>query len=729
MKYLLGFLLLTGVFSNTLIAQKKLSILVLDSQFARPMGDVLFIVNSVYYQTNDEGRCIVTIIKDSAKIELKNNGPYLEISLKITKDTSIVLTIPEIIAFTPVHINIEKSTDLIRSNSFVLNETVLKNAVLPAGTFDPIHLLLKLPGISNAQEMNSGLNIRGGGAYSTSVYWNDIPIPNISHSFGLISLFDINAIRKIEYFTSNVSAFYGNRGTSYIKFIGKETSLKKSNASVSLSPFLVAVNSNLPIVENKLGVNFTFRNSLFAGIYNNVFIPLFTNFSDISFQARFLPNRNNSISATVIENRDARKPGEFYRNQEFNDSNAYIFRSVSLRHEGLLGRKLSVTNILYFTNFENQFFKTNFNFLSITNRNKEFNFKSVFSKDLTRVQYKLGLEVMHIENNNRVFVNSDSIPNKTSIFANAFFADYSFQWNHLKLYINQRILKDWNQNIHVPMYEYRTGMEYQFNSKLKGFIGANKFVNNKQTISDGLIGKSNDFSFYADFKKILPQITIEKLLGIQTNWEKAHIGITYYRRNIQNLYDFISLYTNNYYYYSNLSKGSATSSGIETATQLKLGGRSTLNINYTYSNTLNINANVNNGKAYSANFDRPHNGNVSYTLTFGHILLNFSFVLESGRPITVPLFNAFLNTPGITIYSERNAVRLPLYHRLDMGIQLNQKKCKKLERSLGFHIYNVYAQKNIYGVIFIRDMTTNRYNYKYLVAFPFLPSVNYRISF
>jgi hypothetical protein len=63
---------------------------------------------------------------------------------------------------------------------------------------------------------------------------------------------------------------------------------------------------------------------------------------------------------------------------------------------------------------------------------------------------------------------------------------------------------------------------------------------------------------------------------------------------------------------------------------------------------------------------------------------NLNFVLESGRPFTKPLFKAFYNGPGVTIYSDRNASRLPLYHRLDIGVQFNKKDPKGLNGALAY---------------------------------------------
>lgn len=710
-------------------AQHRLRIQVLDDIYARPVSNARVIVNTVSYVSNDEGRCMATILNDTAHIEFDLDSTEFKMSILVPEDTSIVITMPELVAYQAVVIHKEKSTGIIRSNSYVLDETTLKNAILPGGTFDPIHLLLKLPGISNSQEMNAGLNIRGGGAYSTSIYWNDIPIPNLSHSMGFVSLFDINAIRKIEYFTSVVSSFYGNRGSSYIKFISKEPSLIKNNTAVTASPFLVSVNSNIPIVKNKVGVNLSIRKSILSNTYNYFLIPLFTDFYDISIQTRVVLNKNNSILINYLDNYDRKNPLEFGSNDAFNDSNIYRFRSISLRHEGVIGNRLSWSNIIYFTDFENQFLKINYNFLSISTTSKEWNYKSVLSKEFDHAIYKAGIELSHNNFKNTTFLSSDSMPNKTGFESGSVFLDYSYQGRKLKFNLNQRLNNERYQSDFYALYEYRTGVEYSFLGKHKAFVGLNRFVNNKQTVSEGLIGKPNDYSFYCDYKSILPQTTRESQMGVLLSPKKVNIAVTIYQRNIQNVYDFINLFGNDYYQRTNLASGTAISKGIETATHLNIGTRSSIDVNYTYSRTKYLNNYINHGQEYAANYDRPHNGSINYTTRRKKTLWNLNFVLESGRPFTKPLFKAFYNGPGVTIYSDRNASRLPLYHRLDIGVQFNKKRSKGIERSFGIHIYNAYAHKNIYGVILNYDMNTNKYSYKYLVAFPIMPSFNYRISF
>jgi hypothetical protein len=341
----------------------------------------------------------------------------------------------------------------------------------------------------------------------------------------------------------------------------------------------------------------------------------------------------------------------------------------------------------------------------------------------------LGIEVSHNQSENTVVVGSDSIPIKPGFLSGAIFSDYTYQMKGFKFTANQRLFNELYQGKLHSIYEYRTGIDYYFNEKFRSFLGSNKFANNKQTISDGLVGKPSDYSFFCDYNNILPQVTFENLIGLNLNNKKTNIILTYFNRNIQNVYDFITLYSNNYYYQSNLSKGSATSAGLEIASHFNIGKMSILDINYTYSRTYYLNPNVNIGKAYVANFDRPHNGSINFISRYKNLQFNCNFILESGRPITTPLFNAFFNQWGIAIYSERNALRLPLYHRLDIGVQFNKKKSNNIERSFGIHLYNAYAHKNIYGVIFIRDLNTNRYTYKYLSAFPLMPSANYRISF
>ena len=59
----------------------------------------------------------------------------------------------------------------------------------------------------------------------------------------------------------------------------------------------------------------------------------------------------------------------------------------------------------------------------------------------------------------------------------------------------------------------------------------------------------------------------------------------------------------------------------------------------------------------------------------------------------------------IPFFPERNNLRIPDYHRLDIGYTLdkNKSKLKGLGWTLNVSVYNLYARQNPFSVYFKRD--------------------------
>ena len=104
--------------------------------------------------------------------------------------------------------------------------------------------------------------------------------------------------------------------------------------------------------------------------------------------------------------------------------------------------------------------------------------------------------------------------------------------------------------------------------------------------------------------------------------------------------------------------------------------------------------------------------------------------------MTIPVGYYFLAGTIVTEYSDRNAYRLPPYHRLDLSLNWNICKRKHFETSLNFSVYNVYNRKNPFFIFFETqtnyqegqsfDMQTKAYQ---MSLFPILPSITWNFKF
>ena len=141
---------------------------------------------------------------------------------------------------------------------------------------------------------------------------------------------------------------------------------------------------------------------------------------------------------------------------------------------------------------------------------------------------------------------------------------------------------------------------------------------------------------------------------------------------------------------------------------------------------------INNGNWYNSAYDRTHD--VSFT---GNYKLNnkwsfgTNFVFQTGRPVTYPNGQFQYNGLSIPTYSERNADRLPAYHRLDVSATLIPKKNKnrKWQGEWVFSIYNVYNRSNAASITFGQNTDTGANEATRTSIFGIIPAVTYNFKF
>ena len=103
-----------------------------------------------------------------------------------------------------------------------------------------------------------------------------------------------------------------------------------------------------------------------------------------------------------------------------------------------------------------------------------------------------------------------------------------------------------------------------------------------------------------------------------------------------------------------------------------------------------------------------------------------NFVYNTGRPTTAPQgsYRSLSGVP-IPIYSSRNWLRIPDYHRMDLAYTFGHgyKKRKKLKTSWTVSIYNLYARKNAFSVYFTQTPFTGAQANKLAVLGTVFPSI------
>jgi len=154
-------------------------------------------------------------------------------------------------------------------------------------------------------------------------------------------------------------------------------------------------------------------------------------------------------------------------------------------------------------------------------------------------------------------------------------------------------------------------------------------------------------------------------------------------------------------------------------------------ISYTLSRTELKLDGVNNGNWYPARQDRTHDISLVGIYQAGKKwTLSATWVYYTGNAVTFPSGKYQVDGQTAFYYTERNAYRMPAYHRMDVAATLQGKKTKKFESSWTFSVYNLYGRENAYSIVFQNDPNDPEKTQALQYAlFRFIPSVTYNFKF
>jgi hypothetical protein len=189
-----------------------------------------------------------------------------------------------------------------------------------------------------------------------------------------------------------------------------------------------------------------------------------------------------------------------------------------------------------------------------------------------------------------------------------------------------------------------------------------------------------------------------------------------------------------------LIEGEGRAYGIELMAK-KTKGKFNGWLSYTLARTERQTPGINGGEWYASRFDQLHNLSLTgfYEIN-DRWTTSANFAFNTGSPTTFPTTRYTIQ--GFVVphnaNEERNNVRLPNYHRLDLSIT-RKGKIKEGKRWTGdwvFSVYNVYNRKNAFSIFFAQEdgripigSSVNTDAYRLSVIGSFIPSVSYNFKF
>ncbi|GHT68283.1 hypothetical protein AGMMS50239_33040 [Bacteroidia bacterium] len=150
----------------------------------------------------------------------------------------------EITASAPIHENVRMSA---------ISLPVAQIKALPAlmGEADIMKTLQLMPGIQSGGEGTTGLYVRGGGPDQNLILLDGVPLYNVSHLFGFMSVFNADAVNNVEVFKGAFPARYGGRVSSVVDISMKEGNMQKFHGEGSIGLVASKITFEGPIAKDR----------------------------------------------------------------------------------------------------------------------------------------------------------------------------------------------------------------------------------------------------------------------------------------------------------------------------------------------------------------------------------------------------------------------------------------------------------------------------------------------
>lgn len=667
---------------------------------------------------------------------------YLSVNrkLSISSDTRLDLNLVPGNTLEEVVISSEKRNDNVVNAQMgiaKINLNEIKNVPVLFGERDVLKTLQLLPGIKSAGEGNSGFYVRGGSTDQNLILLDEAPVYNASHLLGFFSTFNSDAIKDVSVFKGGMPAQYGGRLSSVLDIRMNDGNKKEYTAEGGIGLISSRLKVEGPLVKDKSSFMVSGRRT-----YADAFLALSKDssinkntlyFYDLNAKANYQINDKNTVYLSGYFGRD-----ELGLNQTFGFD--WGNATATLRWNHLFSNRLfSNTSLIYSNyNYVIQSFLEENNF-KVNSSIRDLNLKQDFQLALNNSHnLRFGLDMVHhtiapgnITASPSSSVNEVTIEKRKGSELAAYISDewelsdrisvvYGLRASSFFLFGpgnfytydpqgNTSSTRTYEAGESVKSYfnlEPRISASFQLNtsSSLKSSYTRN--TQNLHLMSNSTASSPTDL-YIMSSNNVRPEIADQIALGYFRNFndDKYEFSGELYFKQMQGQIEYRSGtdLRGNRNVEADLLFGDGRAYGMELFLKKRFGR---LNgwLGYTLSKTERKFNDISNGNWFLAKQDRTHDFSlVGIYKAGGRWTFSSTFVYNTGNAVTFPAGKYQLNNKTVFYYPERNADRMPDYHRFDFSATLEGKPGKKLQSSWSFGLYNVYNRQNAYSIDFRDD--------------------------
>jgi len=665
----------------------------------------------------------------------------------------------------------DQNVDKAQTSVIELEMKTVKEIPALLGEADIFRTLQLKPGVASAGEGNSGLYVRGGGPAQNLVLLDNATVYNPGHLLGFFSVFNADAIKNSTLIKGGIPAEYGGRISSVLDITMKEGNSKDFEVEGGVGFISSRITAQGPIIKDKASFivsgRFTYLSFLINPILKNagqsINIPWFF---DINGKMNYKLSDKDRLFISGYFGRDRFSFSSGDGGLEF--ELPYGNATTSMRWNHQFNSRTFMNNTFVFNDYTSKI-DAGFldNYFNLTSGIRDFGLKGAveyFPNSKNKIKY--GYEyVFHIftpsiytASFNDTEISSDIDKKYGHEFA-LFIQDEVDIKPWLKINAgfrasmyastgpNERIYFDGATPIDTvskgPFDSYATyfGYEPRINARIKIDeqtsikTGANLNYQYIHSVSQSTTTLPTDL-WVTSSDIVKPEIGAQVSLGLFRNFKNNtyETSIEGYYKKMWNQVEYgdSAISNANEEIEDQFVFGEGDAYGVEFYVA-KTKGKFTGWVGYTLAWTTRTFDDLDYGKTFYNKYDRRHDLSVVLQYKINEKWkLSATFIYGSGQTTTPVVNRSLIAGELVSEYGDRNSLRLPAYHRLDVGASYIIKDNDKRYSDLNFSVYNVYSRQNPY---FIYDDISYSSNgaidvqAKQVSLFPILPTVTWNFKY
>jgi hypothetical protein len=652
----------------------------------------------------------------------------LEEVLAVQKDTVLYLYLqPANSSLDEVKVTAQNIRHYSANIQLSQNDILQQGSAL--GDANVYEALQKQAGVIHTNELNTGLYVRGLGTGNTGMLIDGFNSFSGNHVLGIYPIVNANAYKNVRLLKEDIHPQYSGYLSSYL-LLETDNHISdsvKSNAELGILTSKLGL--QLPLVKNKVGLISNIRRSYFD-IISNTYNSIYKDKKDYSpLPSYSFWDWNNTL---IINkgNRGLVKLNSFYSSDKF---------------------KMSNDNLALNLDWKNWSISANWEYA--ISKYKQLKINVGHASYIANMDYTSLMKQMHNK------ISESSVQANLYWQASDQFAlDYGIYAKYSTLTMNSWSqtdvdAPDGNINMHevnaqnAGAYIYsnlalNSVVKVKLGSKIEYYRADKPYVTFSPTVSAVFNGPKQgllvNLSRRVQFSHLYVPMGVQLPMNVwypstrQTPPENAwHFTTTYSRMLNSQLKWSLSAYyillrnqieflDKNYFTSLDFKTiiGKGTSKGLELNLMYNTK-KVQVESHYTLGKSTCQFPDINNGKEYSLPYDIRHKIDLLFSWQLSP-KWSFSFAqfIQSGFLITIPTgFYLHQNADGIVsnmrevpIYKDRNNLRMPLSHRMDISVK-HTFKFRNLKCSWTAGTYNTYAYQNPYFIYFkeVKDVQGNSF--------------------